>query len=191
MRSRSDCRSPSRSPWRASTVSKAFNILVRIEAEDGTVGWGEAASAPTMTGDTLAGLTAAVRDHLAPLLIGEDAWMRPALREKLRTALYGNTGAHSAVEVALLDLAGQAAERASRRSDRRRGPPRGRADVAARQSDTRAGHCGGAQEGVPKASVSSSSRSAPSRSKPKSPAQLRCAPRLAPRRRSVPTPIAA
>ncbi len=89
------------------TVSRAFNILVRIEATDGTVGWGEAASAPTMTGDTLGGLVAAVRDHLAPLLIGEDAWMRPALRRKLKSALFGNTGAHSAIEVALLDLAGQ------------------------------------------------------------------------------------
>ncbi len=66
------------------TVSRALNILVRIEAADGTVGWGEAASAPTMTGDTLGGLVAAVRDHLAPLLIGEDAWMRPALCRKLR-----------------------------------------------------------------------------------------------------------
>jgi muconate cycloisomerase len=90
------------------TVSRALNILVRIEAEDGTVGWGEAASAPTMTGDTLGGLVAAVRDHLAPLLIGADAWMRPALCRKLRSALYGNPGAHSAIEVALLDLAGQA-----------------------------------------------------------------------------------
>jgi L-alanine-DL-glutamate epimerase-like enolase superfamily enzyme len=27
------------------TVSRALNILVRIEAEDGTVGWGEAACA--------------------------------------------------------------------------------------------------------------------------------------------------
>src|SRR5882757_4414121 len=91
-----------------STVSKALNILVRIEAEDGTVGWGEAASAPTMTGDTLGGLVAAVRDHLGPLLIGEDAWMRPALCRKLKRALYSNSGAHSAIEVALLDLAGQA-----------------------------------------------------------------------------------
>jgi muconate cycloisomerase len=89
------------------TVSRALNILVRIEAADGTVGWGEAASAPTMTGDTLAGLVAAVRDHLAPLLIGEDAWMRGALCRKLKHALYGNTGAHSAIEVALLDLAGR------------------------------------------------------------------------------------
>jgi muconate cycloisomerase len=92
----------------AETVTHARNILVRIEAGDGTVGWGEAASAPTMTGDTLGGLTAAVRDHLAPLLIGADAWMRPALMKRLRTVLHGNAGAHSAVEMALLDLAGQA-----------------------------------------------------------------------------------
>lgn len=92
-----------------STVGVAQNILVRIEAQDGTVGWGEAASAPTMTGDTLAGLVSAVRDHLAPLLIGQDAWMRPALARRLKAALYGNTGAHSAVEVALLDLCGQGA----------------------------------------------------------------------------------
>jgi muconate cycloisomerase len=80
---------------------------VRIEAADGTTGWGEAASAPTMTGDTLGGLVAAVR-HLAPLLIGHDAWTRPQLMARLRRALVGNTGAHSAIEMALLDLAGRA-----------------------------------------------------------------------------------
>jgi muconate cycloisomerase len=91
------------------TITHAQNVVVRIEAKDGTVGWGEAASAPTMTGDTLGGLVAAVRDHLAPLLIGEDAWARPALVRRLKDALIGNTGAHSAVEMALLDLAGRAA----------------------------------------------------------------------------------
>jgi muconate cycloisomerase len=93
----------------AETVTHAHNLLVRIEAEDGTVGWGEAASAPTMTGDTIAGLVSAVRDHLAPVLVGADAWMRPALLKRMRTVLYGNTGAHSAVEMALIDLAGHAA----------------------------------------------------------------------------------
>jgi muconate cycloisomerase len=93
----------------AETVTHARNVLVRIEAHDGTMGWGEAASAPTMTGDTIAGLVAAVREHLAPLLVGEDAWMRPALMKRLKVALYGNTGAHSAVEMALLDLAGRSA----------------------------------------------------------------------------------
>jgi muconate cycloisomerase len=90
------------------TIAHAHNIVVRIEAADGTLGWGEAASAPTMTGDTLGGLVAAARDHLAPLLVGKDAWERPVLCRGLRAALIGNTGAHSAVEMALFDLAGRA-----------------------------------------------------------------------------------
>src|SRR5882672_7769010 len=65
------------------TIAHAHNILVRIEAADGTVGWGEAASAPTMTGDTLGGLVAAVRDHLGPLLVGKDVWTRPAICKAL------------------------------------------------------------------------------------------------------------
>src|SRR6266705_3832545 len=91
------------------TIAHAHNVLVRIAA-DGAVGWGEAASAPTMTGDTLGGLVAAVRDHLAPLLIGQDAWARAALTGRLKAGLIGNSGAHSAVEMALLDLAGRAAK---------------------------------------------------------------------------------
>jgi muconate cycloisomerase len=86
------------------TIAHAHNILVRVESADGTVGWGEAASAPTMTGDTLGGLVCAVRDHLAPLLAGEDAWEHAILMRRLRAALVGNTGAHSAVELALIDL---------------------------------------------------------------------------------------
>ena len=90
-------------------ITHAQNLLVRLEGADGTVGWGEAASAPTMTGDTLGGLTAAVRDHLAPLLIGQNAWTWAALLPALKRMLVGNPGAHSAIEMALLDLAGRAA----------------------------------------------------------------------------------
>ena len=93
------------------TIATAENLLVRIEAEGGAVGWGEAASAPTMTGDTLGGLVAAVRDHLAPLLAGQDALARTDLKRTMARALVGNTGAHSAVEMALLDLAGRVLNR--------------------------------------------------------------------------------
>jgi muconate cycloisomerase len=92
----------------AETVVAAHNVLVRIEAADGSVGWGEAASAPTMTGDTQGGLVAAVRDHLAPMLAGRNARDWPDLRLALRRALAGNGGAHSAVEMAVLDLTGRA-----------------------------------------------------------------------------------
>src|SRR5262245_53140858 len=67
----------------AETIAAAQNLLVRVEAADGTVGWGEAASAPTMTGDTQGGLVAAVRDHLAPMLAGKDARNWPLLRPAL------------------------------------------------------------------------------------------------------------
>src|SRR5947199_4613789 len=82
------------------TIATAENLLVRIEAADGTVGWGEAASAPTMTGDTLGGLVCAVQDHLAPLLVGKDAWKHAGLKHAMTRALMGNSGAHSAIEMA-------------------------------------------------------------------------------------------
>jgi muconate cycloisomerase len=85
----------------------ADNLIVRIEAADGTVGWGEAASAPTMTGDILPAMVAAVRDHLAPLLVGQDARGRAALSARMAHVLHFNTGARSAVEMALADLVGR------------------------------------------------------------------------------------
>ena len=93
------------------TIVRAENLLVRVEATNGVVGWGEAPSAPTMTGDTLGGLVAAVRDHLAPVLIGKDVAPRHDHRPALRRALVGNSGAHSAIEMALVDLAGRASGR--------------------------------------------------------------------------------
>jgi len=42
-------------------IRQADNVLVRIESDTGVVGWGEAASAPTMTGETVESMMAAVR----------------------------------------------------------------------------------------------------------------------------------
>src|SRR5579862_9787457 len=61
-----------------------------------------------MTGDTVGGLVGAVVERLAPAVIGQDARFRPALARRMAQALYGNTGARSAVEMALADLLGRA-----------------------------------------------------------------------------------
>ncbi len=53
-------------------VRRADNVLVRVEAENGVVGWGEAASAPVMTGDTLESIVSAVH-YLSTTLNGRDA----------------------------------------------------------------------------------------------------------------------
>ena len=70
------------------------------------------------------------------MLIGQDAFDRPALMPALRRALMGNTGAHSAVEMALLDLTGRAGN--TRLVDAVAPKPlrtTRQADVAARQRD--------------------------------------------------------
>ena len=67
----------------AETITAAQNLLVRIESADCTVGWGEAASAPTMTGDTQGGLVV--------MSAGETkAQMFDAIRSsRLTVVLYG------------------------------------------------------------------------------------------------------
>ena len=87
-------------------IDVAHNVLVRIEASDGTVGWGETTSAPTMSGELAQGIVAAV-DHLAPLLIGKDLRLHAALAGRCLEAMHGNGGAKSAIDMALLDLVGR------------------------------------------------------------------------------------
>lgn len=86
---------------------RSQTLLVRIESAAGMVGWGEASAAPTMTGDLLPGMVAAVRDHLAPLLIGRNARDRARLGREAALAIIGNTGAKAACDLALFDLVGR------------------------------------------------------------------------------------
>jgi muconate cycloisomerase len=87
-------------------IEHAHNLLVRVEAENGLAGWGEAASAPLMTGDVLPGMVAAVNSHLAPLVIGEDPLRRAELAQRCARAMLHNTGAKCAVDMAINDLVG-------------------------------------------------------------------------------------
>lgn len=96
---------PLRQPMRMAgvVIREAENLFLRIESADGCIGWGEAASAPTMTGDTLWGMTAAARliwDSIRDC----DARLRPDLMHRIQTAIHGNSGAKSAIEMAVIDL---------------------------------------------------------------------------------------
>jgi L-alanine-DL-glutamate epimerase-like enolase superfamily enzyme len=89
-------------------VRRADNVLVRIETDDGTVGWGEAASAPVMTGDTLESIVAGVH-YLTPVLRGRDPADIAGALAAMDGRMYGNHGAKAAIEIALHDLAGKMA----------------------------------------------------------------------------------
>jgi muconate cycloisomerase len=91
-------------------VRRADNVLVRLEADTGLVGWGEAASAPTMTGETSASMVAAVH-YLTPVLEGRAADDIGGALAAMDGRMYGNHGAKAAIEIALHDLVGRATNR--------------------------------------------------------------------------------
>jgi L-alanine-DL-glutamate epimerase-like enolase superfamily enzyme len=79
--------------------------LVRIRTDNGPTGWGEIS---LVWGREGAGLCAAVRDLLAPVLIGEDPTQVARLDRRMEAVLPGrqDAPARAAVEMALLDLIG-------------------------------------------------------------------------------------
>ncbi len=87
-------------------VRRADNLLVRVMTDSGVTGWGEAASAPTMTGETVESMVAAVR-HLAPHLEGETIGDIRGTMARAGRYLYGNSAAKSAIDMALYDVVGR------------------------------------------------------------------------------------
>lgn len=91
-------------------IRRADNLLVRIETGTGLVGWGEAGAAPLHTGETVPGMAAAVH-YLAPALLGREAADIGGALAAMDGRMYANHGAKAAVEIALHDLAGKAANK--------------------------------------------------------------------------------
>src|SRR5918996_2982859 len=85
------------------TITRAANVLVRMESTDGVVGWGEAAEAHNMTGDLQAGIVAGAR-HLAAAYRDADPGRLRALARETDRAIVANTAAKSALDMAAHDL---------------------------------------------------------------------------------------
>lgn len=100
---------PLRAPIKMShvTIEQSENVLVKITTDDGLIGWGEGVGAMDVTGENQGRIKAAV-DQLGSGLIGEDPLHRTKIWLRLRGAVYGNSTAVGAVDVALHDIAGQA-----------------------------------------------------------------------------------
>lgn len=89
-------------------------VLIKISADDGTVGWGESVPVPRWSYETLEGATAAIENYLKPVLLG----MNPFDLEGIHTAMNReiansfSTGApitKAGIDIALYDLLGKSA----------------------------------------------------------------------------------
>ncbi len=92
----------------AETVARADNVLVRVRSEGGRVGWGEAAAAPTMTGETTASMLAAIA-QMTPVLLRRRIDDFAGASAAMDARMYGNSAAKAAIEIALHDLVARAA----------------------------------------------------------------------------------
>ncbi|MGZ9067647.1 MAG: mandelate racemase/muconate lactonizing enzyme family protein [Burkholderiales bacterium] len=90
---------------RKGDVRTSENVLVRVDAGD-FVGWGEAGSAPAMTGELLRGMIDAV-SFLAPHLEGAKLDDIAGIAAIMDRNLYANPGAKAAIEMALHDALGK------------------------------------------------------------------------------------
>jgi muconate cycloisomerase len=104
---------PVRLPLRKPLIMSTYRIddgpvlFLRIRAANGAEGWGEAAANPIMSGETLQGMQAVIDNYMKPRLLGRSALDRKALLQEIRAGLHGNSGALTAIDLALLDLAGR------------------------------------------------------------------------------------
>lgn len=86
------------------TVDSVCDLIVRVRAEDGSEGYGEAPPTAVITGDTKESIEAAIRYYIAPSILGMELEDLPAIMEKMEKSLVKNTSAKAAVDIALYDL---------------------------------------------------------------------------------------
>src|SRR5437879_3870030 len=82
-------------------------VLVRVHDDAGRVGLGEASVTSVWSGETQQGTSALIREVLAPLVIGSDPFDTEWISRRMERAVFANSFAKAAIEMALFDLQGR------------------------------------------------------------------------------------
>jgi muconate cycloisomerase len=92
----------------AAKGAPSARVLVKVTAEDGVAGWGEATPTPRWTYETTETIVSTLRKYLAPAVIGLELWDLHALHHAMERAInpgvtMGSPLAKSALDVAVHD----------------------------------------------------------------------------------------
>lgn len=85
------------------------NVLVRVMTDAGLTGFGEASPVPQLLGETQESIIAAVRSYLAPEVVGLDPFDLLSIHRRMDARIAHNSSAKAAVDMAIHDLQGKAA----------------------------------------------------------------------------------
>src|SRR5690349_6898424 len=86
-------------------------VIVQIVTDNGLQGWGEATVVPNWSGETHGGSFAAIQDYMKPVLIGREVADVASLMRDVDATMLDNWFSKAGVEMALLDLVGQAKQK--------------------------------------------------------------------------------
>ena len=107
------CPQPLKIPFRHASsglVTNLDGVYVKLEAEDGTTGFGEVrGNCSYFTGDTTGAVVATISSVIAPKLVGLEAENLNVLHQVIENSVVGNTAAKAACDCASYDLAGKLA----------------------------------------------------------------------------------
>ncbi len=87
-------------------VDALEDLVVIIECDDGSVGFGEGAQTPVITGETIGSMIATI-NYIKPHILGMEIEALPDILHLIHTLIVKNTTAKSALEIALYDLKAQ------------------------------------------------------------------------------------
>jgi len=90
-------------------VDALEDLVVVIECDDGSVGYGEGAPTPIITGETMGSMIAAIA-YIKPFILGLEIEDFENILNNIHTPILKNTTAKSALEIALYDLKAKAVQ---------------------------------------------------------------------------------
>ena len=89
------------------TVENVEDIIVRVTADSGEAGYGEAPPTAVITGDTKGSIRCAIEEYIRPALLGMEIENLDGIMHRLHTCIVKNTSAKAAVDMAVYDLYAQ------------------------------------------------------------------------------------
>ena len=97
---------PLRTPFKTAlrTVESVHDVLVRVMADSGECGYGEAPPTAVITGETIGSIRTAIDEIIAPTLKGMEIENIDGIMHRLEKCMVKNTSAKAAVDMAVYDL---------------------------------------------------------------------------------------
>ncbi len=91
------------------TVDSVEDVLLKVTAESGEVGFGEAPPTKAITGETLETITETLQKKIAPAMLAMPESEPEAFLKKIQACCAGNSSAKAAMDIAIYDLAAREA----------------------------------------------------------------------------------